>query len=649
MKDIVITFSDNSKKIYPAGITGMDIAQSISQSLAREALAIKVNDTLLDLERPIESDAKIQILTWEDREGKEVFWHSSAHIMAAAVFSLFPHVKFGIGPSIEQGFYYDIDFGDYKITEDDIEKIENKAKDIIKQDLPFIRKEITKAEAINLFEKSNDTYKLELIQELENEQITLYCLGEYIDLCRGPHLPSTKYVKTFKLLNIAGAYWRGDEHRQMLTRIYGISFPSKKLLDDYLTFLEEAKKRDHRKLGKELELFMFNQKVGQGLPMWLPKGTIVREELEKFLKKIQIQYGYQHVITPHIGQKELYMTSGHYEKYAKDSFRPISTPNENEEFMLKPMNCPHHCEIYAFKPRSYKDLPLRIAEFGTVYRYEQSGELHGLTRVRSFTQDDAHIFCTNDQLNEEFHKVMEIVLLILNTFDFKNFTAQVSLRDPDNKEKYIGTDENWDKAEEAILESVANTEFNIIIAKGEAAFYGPKLDFMVQDAIGRSWQLGTIQVDYNLPERFNLEYIGPDNQKYRPVMIHRAIFGSMERFVSLLLEQTAGKLPLWLAPVQVIVLPISEKYIEYGKKVVSLLSNFDVRTEMDDRSEKIGKKIRDAELEHIPYMLIVGEKEQNDNALSVRRQGIGDIGVMPIESFMNIFSEEINKSLTNKN
>jgi threonyl-tRNA synthetase len=649
MKDIVITFSDNSKKIYPAGITGMDIAQSISQSLAREALAIKVNDTLLDLERPIESDAKIQILTWEDREGKEVFWHSSAHIMAAAVFSLFPHVKFGIGPSIEQGFYYDIDFGDYKITEDDIEKIENKAKDIIKQDLPFIRKEITKAEAINLFEKSNDTYKLELIQELENEQITLYCLGEYIDLCRGPHLPSTKYVKTFKLLNIAGAYWRGDEHRQMLTRIYGISFPSKKLLDDYLTFLEEAKKRDHRKLGKELELFMFNQKVGQGLPMWLPKGTIVREELEKFLKKIQIQYGYQHVITPHIGQKELYMTSGHYEKYAKDSFRPISTPNENEEFMLKPMNCPHHCEIYAFKPRSYKDLPLRIAEFGTVYRYEQSGELHGLTRVRSFTQDDAHIFCTNDQLNEEFHKVMEIVLLILNTFDFKNFTAQVSLRDPDNKEKYIGTDENWDKAEEAILESVANTEFNIIIAKGEAAFYGPKLDFMVQDAIGRSWQLGTIQVDYNLPERFNLEYIGPDNQKYRPVMIHRAIFGSMERFVSLLLEQTAGRLPLWLAPVQVIVLPIIEKYIEYGKKVVSLLSNFDVRTEMDDRSEKIGKKIRDAELEHIPYMLIVGEKEQNDNALSVRRQGIGDIGVMPIEIFMNIFSEEINKSLTNKN
>ncbi len=644
----MITFPDGSKKTFPAGITGMEIAKDISQSLSNKALAIKVNDTLYDLNRPINTDATIQILTWDDPEGKSIFWHSSSHIMAAAISSLFPQAKFGIGPSIEQGFYYDIDFGDHKVTEEDLEKIEAQIKEIIKQDIPFVRKEVTKDEAIDFFKKKNDAYKLELIEELEEQQITFYYLGDFVDLCRGPHLPSTKYVKAIKLLNIAGAYWRGDEHRQMLTRIYGISFPKQDLLDEYLNFLEEAKKRDHRKLGKELELFMFSPKVGQGLPMWLPKGAIVREELEKFLKNVQLQYGYQHVITPHIGQKELYITSGHYEKYGKDSFRPISTPNEGEDFMLKPMNCPHHCEIYAFKPRSYKELPVRIAEFGTVYRYEQSGELHGLTRVRSFTQDDAHIFCTNDQLKDEFHKVMEIVLQILNTFDFKNFTAQVSLRDPENKDKYIGTEENWVKAEEAILESIANTGFNTIIAKGEAAFYGPKLDFMVQDALGRSWQLGTIQVDYNLPERFNLEYIGADNQKYRPVMIHRAIFGSMERFVSLLLEQTAGKLPLWLAPIQAIVLPISEKYLEYGKKVVSLLTNLDIRTEMDDRDEKVGKKIRDAELQHIPFMLIVGEKEQNDNAVSVRRQGQGDLGSMNTEAFINLFSDELNRSLTNK-
>jgi threonyl-tRNA synthetase len=648
MREIMITFPDGSKKTFPAGITGMEIAKDISQSLSNKALAIKVNDTLYDLNRPINTDATIQILTWDDPEGKSIFWHSSSHIMAAAISSLFPQAKFGIGPSIEQGFYYDIDFGDHKVTEEDLEKIEAKIKEIIKLDIPFVRKEVTKDEAIDFFKKKNDAYKLELIEELEEQQITFYYLGDFVDLCRGPHLPSTKYVKAIKLLNIAGAYWRGDEHRQMLTRIYGISFPKQDLLDEYLNFLEEAKKRDHRKLGKELELFMFSPKVGQGLPMWLPKGAIVREELEKFLKNVQLQYGYQHVITPHIGQKELYITSGHYEKYGKDSFRPISTPNEGEDFMLKPMNCPHHCEIYAFKPRSYKELPVRIAEFGTVYRYEQSGELHGLTRVRSFTQDDAHIFCTNDQLKDEFHKVMEIVLQILNTFDFKNFTAQVSLRDPENKDKYIGTEENWVKAEEAILESIANTGFNTIIAKGEAAFYGPKLDFMVQDALGRSWQLGTIQVDYNLPERFNLEYIGADNQKYRPVMIHRAIFGSMERFVSLLLEQTAGKLPLWLAPIQAIVLPISEKYLEYGKKVVSLLTNLDIRTEMDDRDEKVGKKIRDAELQHIPFMLIVGEKEQNDNAVSVRRQGQGDLGSMNTEAFINLFSDELNRSLTNK-
>lgn len=648
MREIIITFPDDNKKSFPAGITGFDIAKAISQSLLNKALAIKVNDQMYDLNRAIEHDAQIKIITWDDPEGKSLFWHSSSHIMAAAINSLFPEAKFGIGPSIEHGFYYDIDFGDHKVTEEDLEKIENKIKEIIKLDIPFVRKEVTKQESLDYFKKIDNTYKIELIEELENQQLTLYTLGDFVDLCRGPHLPSTKYVKAIKLLNIAGAYWRGDEHRQMLTRIYGISFPKQELLDDYLNFLEEARKRDHRKLGKELELFMFSPRVGQGLPMWLPKGAIVRQELEKFLKNIQLQYGYQHVITPHIGQKELYITSGHYEKYGKDSFRPISTPIEGEEFMLKPMNCPHHCEIYAFKPRSYKDLPLRIAEFGTVYRYEQSGELHGLTRVRSFTQDDAHIFCTNDQLKDEFHKVMEIVLLILNTFDFKNFTAQVSLRDPENKEKYIGTEENWEKAEEAILESVSNAGFNTIIAKGEAAFYGPKLDFMVQDAIGRSWQLGTIQVDYNLPERFNLEYIGADNQKYRPVMIHRAIFGSMERFVSLLLEQTAGKLPLWLSPVQVIVLPISEKYIEYGEKVVSLLTNLDIRTEMDDRSEKVGKKIRDAELQHIPFMIIVGEREKNENAVSVRRQGQGDLGSMPTEAFINLFSDELNKSLTNK-
>lgn len=648
MREIIITFPDDNKKSFPAGITGFEIAKAISQSLLNKALAIKVNDQMYDLNRAIEHDAQIKIITWDDPEGKSIFWHSSSHIMAAAISSLFPQAKFGIGPSIEHGFYYDIDFGDHKVSEEDLEKIENKIKEIIKQDIPFVRKEVTKQEALDYFKKIDNTYKIELIEELENQQLTLYTLGDFVDLCRGPHLPSTKYVKAIKLLNIAGAYWRGDEHRQMLTRIYGISFPKQELLDDYLNFLEEARKRDHRKLGKELELFMFSPKVGQGLPMWLPKGAIVRQELEKFLKNVQLQYGYQHVITPHIGQKELYITSGHYEKYGKDSFRPISTPIEGEEFMLKPMNCPHHCEIYAFKPRSYKDLPLRIAEFGTVYRYEQSGELHGLTRVRSFTQDDAHIFCTNDQLKDEFHKVMEIVLLILNTFDFKNFTAQVSLRDTENKEKYIGTEENWEKAEEAILESVSNTGFNTIIAKGEAAFYGPKLDFMVQDAIGRSWQLGTIQVDYNLPERFNLEYIGADNQKYRPVMIHRAIFGSMERFVSLLLEQTAGKLPLWLSPVQVIVLPISEKYIEYGEKVVSLLTNLDIRTEMDDRSEKVGKKIRDAELQRIPFMIIVGEKEKNENAVSVRRQGQGDLGSMATEAFINLFSDELNKSLTNK-
>ncbi len=642
---INITLPDGSVREFSKGVTGMDIARNISERLAKEVLSITVNGEVWDLTRPITTDSAIKLHKWDDEQGKHAFWHSSAHLMAEALESLYPGIKLGIGPSIENGFYYDIDFDGHSISDSDLPKIEEKMMEFVREKQEITRREVSKEEALKTYTQKGDPYKVELISDLEDGTISFYSQGTFTDLCRGPHLPDTSYIKAIKLLSIAGAYWRGNEKNKQLTRIYGISFPKKSQLDEYLVMLEEAKKRDHRKIGKELELFTFSQKVGQGLPLWLPKGAQLRERLEQFLKRVQRMYGYEQVITPHIGQKELYVTSGHYAKYGKDSFQPIHTPAEDEEFLLKPMNCPHHCEIYKWKPRSYKDLPVRMAEFGTVYRYEQSGELHGLTRVRGFTQDDAHIFCRPDQLKEEFVKVIDIVLYIFKTLNFNDYTAQISLRDPNDTEKYIGSDENWQKAEQAIIEASAERGLETVTEVGEAAFYGPKLDFMVKDAIGRKWQLGTIQVDYNLPERFDLEYIGADDKKHRPIMIHRAPFGSMERFVAVLIEHTSGKFPLWLAPDQAVILPVSEKYNEYAKKVFSLLNNYDIRTLIDDRNEKVGKKIRDNELKRIPYLLVVGEKEAEANLVSVRVQGEGDKGQMTIEEFANLLNIEIKKQL----
>ncbi len=642
---INITFPDGNVRQFEDGITAMEIASSISEGLARNVLSAKVNGKVIDATRPINEDAKVQLLTWNDEDGKATMWHSSAHLMAESIELLYPGVKFGIGPNIENGFYYDIDFGDYAISENDFGKIEKKMLDLAREKQKFVRKEVSKKQALDYFEKKGDEYKLELIDELQDGEISFYESGHFVDLCRGPHLPDTGPIKAVKLLSIAGAYWRGNENRKQLTRIYGITFPKNKELSEFLVKLEEAKKRDHRRIGKELELFTFSQKVGQGLPLWLPKGAMIREKLEQYLKKVQKEAGYQPVITPHIGNVNLYKTSGHYDKYGADSFQPIKTPIEGEEFFLKPMNCPHHCEIFKSKPVSYKDLPVRLAEFGTVYRYEQSGELHGLTRVRGFTQDDAHIFCTPEQVKDEFVGVMKIVMRIFKALDFKDFIVQISLRDKEDREKYIGSDENWNKAEQAILEVAEESGLDTVVEYGEAAFYGPKMDFMVKDALGRKWQLGTIQVDYNLPERFELEYTGSDNEKHRPVMIHRAPFGSMERFVAVLIEHTSGKFPLWLAPVQVIILPISEKYQKYAEKVLNFLNNSDLRAQIDDRSEKTGRKIRDAELQRIPYMLIVGEKEENDQTVSVRVQGEGDQGVMKLEDFAELLNNKINDSV----
>ena len=643
---ITITFPDGKTKQYESGVTGYQIAQDISPRLAAEVLAMKVDGKLTDIQMPLTQDASVRFLKWEDEDGKQVFWHSSSHLMAEALEILYPGVKFGIGPAIENGFYYDIDLEGRQLSEADLEPVEKKMMELARSKQLFERREVSKEEALRIYREKGDPYKCELIEDLEDGTITFYSNGVFTDLCRGPHIPDTSLIKAIKLTSIAGAYWRGDEKRQMLTRIYGITFPKKSLLDDYLKMLEEAKKRDHRKLGKELELFAFSQRVGQGLPLWLPRGAALREQLENFLKKVQKKHGYQQVITPHIGQKELYVTSGHYAKYGADSFKPIKTPQEGEEFLLKPMNCPHHCEIYRTKPHSYKDMPIRLAEFGTVYRYEQSGELHGLTRVRGFTQDDAHIFCRPDQLKEEFCKVIDIVLYIFRTLSFEDFTVQVSLRDKNDTSKYIGSDENWEKAEQAIIEAAAEKNLDTRVEYGEAAFYGPKLDFMVRDAIGRKWQLGTIQVDYNLPERFELEYIGPDDKKYRPVMIHRAPFGSMERFVAVLLEHTGGKFPLWLAPDQVVVLPLSGKFNEFAKKVCEFLNNSELRASLDDRNETVGKRIRENELKRIPYLLIVGEKEESSGTVSVRRQGKGDQGTMKPEEFVTLLRKEIN-DLTN--
>jgi threonyl-tRNA synthetase len=640
---IKITFPDASVREYAEGTTSLQIAESISPRLAQDVLAAKVNGEIWDLTRPINADATVNLLKWDDEDGKHAYWHSSAHLMAEAVQILYPHAKFGIGPAIENGFYYDIDFGDTPVKDADFAKIEAKMMELIANKEEIVRKSISKTDALAMFEDRGENYKVELISDLADGTITTYTQGTFTDLCRGPHLPNTSYIKAVKILSAAGAYWRGDEKRKQLTRLYGITFPKKKLLDEYLALLEEAKKRDHRKVGKELELFAFSQNVGAGLPLWLPRGTQLRLRLEDFLKKIQKQFDYDQVMTPHIGSKLLYVTSGHYAKYGKDSFQPIHTPDENEEFLLKPMNCPHHCEIYKVAPRSYKDLPLRLAEFGTVYRYEQSGELHGLTRVRGFTQDDAHIFCTPDQLKDEFLKVMDIIFIIFKALDFQNFEAQISLRDPSDKEKYIGSDENWDKAERAIIEACAEKGLKTKTELGEAAFYGPKLDFMVKDAIGRRWQLGTIQVDYNLPERFGLEYTGSDNQKHRPVMIHRAPFGSMERFVAVLIEHTGGKFPLWLTPDQVVVLPISEKFNDYAAKIAKYLKKQDIRAHVDDRNEKIGRKIRDNELKRIPYLLVVGEKEAENEEVSVRKQGEGDKGSMKFTTFAEQFTEEVDR------
>jgi threonyl-tRNA synthetase len=626
----------------------MDIAKSISEGLARNVLAAKINGEVVDASRPITADSSLQLLTWNDQDGKSTMWHSSAHLMAEALESLFPGIKLAIGPPVTNGFYYDIDFMEHSISEKDLERIESKMKELAKEKNEFVRKEVSKADAIAYFTEKADPYKLELIENLEDGSITFYTQGNFTDLCRGPHIPDTGFIKAVKLTAIAGAYWKGDEKNKMLTRIYGITFPKASELTEYLEKVEEAKRRDHRKLGKELELFTFSQKVGQGLPLWLPKGAALRERLENFLKKAQRKAGYDQVITPHIGNKELYVTSGHYAKYGADSFQPIRTPDPNEEFYLKPMNCPHHCEIFKSKPRSYKDLPARFAEFGTVYRYEQSGELHGLTRVRGFTQDDAHIFCSQDQVKDEFKNVIDIVLYVLKTLDFNNFKAQISLRDPANPTKYIGSDENWEKAERAIIEAAAEKNLPTVVAYGEAAFYGPKLDFMVQDALGREWQLGTIQVDYNLPERFELEYTGADNQKHRPVMIHRAPFGSMERFIAVLLEHCAGDFPLWLATEQFAILPISEKYNDYAEKISEVLNISDIRGLVDDRNEKIGKKIRDAELNKIPFMLIVGEKEAENNEVSVRQRGTGDLGSMGIADFSKLVQKTIEDELSSK-
>ncbi|OUJ74613.1 threonine--tRNA ligase [Hymenobacter crusticola] len=639
---IDITLPDGSVRQFEPGVSGYDVAASISEGLARNALSVRVNGEVRDLGRLITENAKVEILTWNDPAGKATFWHSSAHLLAEALEALYPGVKLGIGPSIENGFYYDIDLGEGRtISTDDFPKIEAKMLELAKKKSQYERREVSKADAIAYFTEKADPYKLDLLERLDDGSITFYSQGDFTDLCRGPHIPDTSPIKAVKLLNVAGAYWRGDEKNKQLTRIYGITFPKAKELSEYLEKLEEAKRRDHRKLGKELELFAFSEKVGAGLPLWLPKGTALRERLEQFLRRAQVKAGYLPVVTPNIGSKELYVTSGHYEKYGADSFQPIKTPNPGEEFMLKPMNCPHHCEIYKTKPRSYRDLPLRLAEFGTVYRYEQSGELHGLTRVRGFTQDDAHIFCRPDQVKEEFLKVIDIVLYVLKALDFPDFTAQISLRDPENKAKYIGSDENWARAEAAIQEAAAEKGLNTVTELGEAAFYGPKLDFMVRDALGRKWQLGTIQVDYNLPERFELEYVASDNSRQRPVMIHRAPFGSLERFVAVLIEHCAGNFPLWLSPEQFAVLPISEKYQDYAQQVFDRLQSAELRGSIDNRDEKIGRKIRDAEIAKVPYMLIVGEKEQENGIVSVRKHGEGDVGSMPVDAFVRSFQGQV--------
>lgn len=643
---ITITLPDGSKKEYESGVTALQVAEDISPRLAKEVLAATVNDKIVDLTRPIETDASLKLHKWEDDEAKHAFWHTSAHLMAEALQELYPGIKFGIGPAIENGFYYDVDPGEgVQIKESDLPAIEEKMRELVSRKETLVRKNISKQDALDYWNKKGDQYKVELITDLDDGTITTYTQGGFTDLCRGPHLPNTSSIKAIKLLTVAGAYWRGDVKRPQLTRIYGITFPKKKMLDEYLALLEQAKERDHRKIGKDLELFAFSQNVGAGLPLWLPRGTQLRLQLEEFLRKIQKQYGYEQVMTPHIGNINLYKTSGHYAKYKDDAFRPIETPQEGELFMLKPMNCPHHCEIYKTKPRSYRDLPVRLAEFGTVYRYEQSGELHGLTRVRGFTQDDAHLFCRPDQIKEEFIKVMDIIFIIFKALDFNQFEAQISLRDPNNKEKYIGSDENWDKAEQAIIEACNETGLKTHIEYGEAAFYGPKLDFMVKDALGRRWQLGTIQVDYNLPERFELEYTGEDNQKHRPVMIHRAPFGSMERFVAVLIEHTGGKFPLWLAPDQVAILPISERFNDYAFKVLKELALHDIRALVDDRAEKIGRKIRDNELKRIPYLLIVGEKEAEEGTVSVRIQGQGDQGSEKIGIFADRVLKEVDAQM----
>ncbi|GFI13347.1 threonine--tRNA ligase [Muribaculaceae bacterium] len=642
---IKITFPDNSVKEFEAGVTPLQVAESISPRLAREVLAASVDGKEWDLSRPMDSDASLKLFKWDDPEGKHAFWHSSAHLLAEALQELYPGVKFGIGPAIENGFYYDIDPGENKITSDDFAKIEAKMTELARRDEQIVRADISKADALALFGDRGEEYKCELISELEDGSITTYTQGAFTDLCRGPHIPTTAPIKAVKITSLAGAYWRGDEKRNQLVRVYGITFPKKSMLDEYLALLEEAKKRDHRKLGKEMELFAFSQRVGAGLPLWLPKGAALRDRLEQFLRKIQRRYGYKQVITPHIGNKQLYVTSGHYAKYGKDSFQPIHTPEEGEEYLLKPMNCPHHCEIFRALPRSYRDLPLRLAEFGTVYRYEQSGELHGLTRVRGFTQDDAHIFCTPEQIKDEFLKVMDIILYIFKALKFENYEAQISLRDPSHPEKYIGSDENWHLAENAIIEACAEKGLNARTELGEAAFYGPKLDFMVRDAIGRRWQLGTIQVDYNLPERFELEYTGSDNAKHRPVMIHRAPFGSMERFVAVLLEHTAGRFPLWLAPEQAVLIPVSDKYLDYAREVAARLEDAGIRIEIDDRNETLGRKIRDNQLKRIPYMLIVGEKEAENGEVSVRKSGEGDLGSMKIATFAELLTQEVNQMI----
>ena len=640
MSDIKISLPDGSVREFPEGVTGFEIAKSISEGLARNALSIEINGEIRDLSRPVRESASVKILTWNDAGGKYSFWHSSAHLFAEALEALYPGVKFGIGPPIENGFYYDVDLGDHILGEEGLAAIEKKMAELAKQSNPFLRREVTKQQALEYFNTKGDQYKLELINDLQDGTITFYEQGNFTDLCRGPHIPDTGFIKAIKLLNVAGAYWRGNEKNKMLTRVYGITFPKQKELEEHLRLLEEAKKRDHRKLGKELELFAFSEKVGMGLPLWLPKGAALRERLEQFMRRAQVKAGYDPVVTPHIGSKNLYVTSGHYEKYGKDSFQPIHTPDVNEEFLLKPMNCPHHCEIYKVRPRSYRELPVRLAEFGTVYRYEQSGELHGLTRVRGFTQDDAHIFCRPDQVKDEFKKVIDLVLHVFTALGFENYTAQVSLRDPDNREKYIGSDELWDRAEREIQEAADEKGLKTVAVKGEAAFYGPKLDFMVKDALGRSWQLGTIQVDYNLPERFELEYIGADNQRHRPVMIHRAPFGSLERFVAVLIEHCAGNFPLWLAPEQITVLPISEKFNAYAEEVIAFLKLRDIRGTVDDRDEKIGRKIRDAEVSKTPYMLIVGEKEASARQVSVRKHGTGDLGSFELTAFAETFAKD---------